>query len=122
MTIDTKIEHIDADKYRELEKEAYSKGTRIPKKYSFQIQAILEMVPGDAVVLAHDGYRCRHIDKPNSTNACGIQNLVRKHSQNIIGRHVQSTGYKYESLHVENNQRVAILCLKEGEENGTTRL
>jgi len=121
--ITDKIEYIGKEAYYELEKEAYRyKGLRIHKNYSFQIQAILEMVPGDAIVLTHDGYKCRYLDEPNSAQACGIQNLVRNHTQNVVGRHIQSTGYKYESLHVDNNQRVAVLCIKEGEENGITSL
>ena len=122
--ITDKIEYIGKEAYYELEKEAYRyKGLRIHKNYSFQIQAILEMVPGDAIVLVHDGYKCKYLEEPNvAAAACGVQKLVDKHVRNVVGRHMHSTGYKYESLHVDNNQRVAVLCIKEGEENGTTSL
>ena len=118
------IQHIDADKFHELEKEAYQhKWVRAYKNYSFQIQAILEMSPGDAIVLAHDGYKCKYLPEPNkAVAACGLQSLVRPKVKNIIGRHMDSTGYSYKSLHVDDNQRVALLCIKEGEENAINKL
>ena len=119
-----RLQYIDADKFHELEKEAFKhKGVRASKNYSFQIQAILKMSPGDAIVLAHDGYKCKHLPEPNkSVAACGLQNLVRPKAKNIVGRHMDSTGYSYKSLHVDDNQRVAILCIKEGEENAINNL
>jgi hypothetical protein len=87
------ITRMDIDEFNRL-KNVRFKSTRRP---SFQQRAILRMELDEAIVLDHGDYKCvRHGIK----YSCGLQNLVAR----LQG----DSQYKYQTLHVDDGERVAV--------------